>query len=43
MLHNAPGGDSFDERLQLLRFRYVTTSRAAATSLGENYVSLESV
>ena len=43
MLHKAPEGDEFDERLQLSQLRYVTTSRAAATSLAENYVGLERV
>ena len=43
MLHKAPGGDLFDERLQLSQLRYVTTSTAAATSLAENYVGLQSV
>jgi len=43
MLHKAPGGDPFDERLQLSQLRYVTTSTAAATSLAENYVGLQSV
>ena len=43
MLHRAPGADEFDERLQLSQLRYVTTSRAAATSLAENYVGLERV
>ena len=37
MLHKAPGGDEFDEKLQLSQLRYVTTSTAAATSLAENY------
>ena len=41
MLHKAPGGDEFDEKLQLSQLRYVTTSRPAATSLAENYVGLE--
>jgi p-hydroxybenzoate 3-monooxygenase len=40
MLHKAPGGDDFDERLQLAQLRYVTTSTAAATGLAENYVGL---
>ncbi len=40
MLHLMPGGDPFDERLQLSQLRYVTTSRAAATTLAENYVGL---
>jgi len=43
MLHKAPDGDEFDERLQLSQLRYVTTSTAAATSLAENYVGLERV
>jgi p-hydroxybenzoate 3-monooxygenase len=43
MLHRAPDGDPFDERLQLSQLRYVTTSRAAATTLAENYVGLETV
>ena len=43
MLHNAPGADEFDEKLQLSQLRYVTTSTAAATSLAENYVGLERV
>src|SRR5205085_987310 len=29
MLHRAPGGDEFDERLMLSQLRYVTTSEAA--------------
>ena len=33
----------FQERLQLSQLRYLTTSRAAATSLAENYVGLENV
>ena len=37
MLHSAPGGDPMDTDLQLAQLRYVTTSRAAATSLAENY------
>jgi len=43
MLHRSPEGDAFDERLQLSQLRYVTTSRAAATSLAENYVGLETI
>jgi p-hydroxybenzoate 3-monooxygenase len=43
MLHKAPNGDEFDEKLQLSQLRYVTTSRAAATSLAENYVGLDRV
>ena len=37
MLHPAPGGDPMDMDLQLAQLRYVTMSRAAATSLAENY------
>jgi p-hydroxybenzoate 3-monooxygenase len=43
MLHNAPGADEFDRRLQLSQLRYVTTSEAAALSLAENYVGLQRV
>jgi p-hydroxybenzoate 3-monooxygenase len=43
MLHRAPGGDAFDQRLQLAQLAYVCGSRAAATSLAENYVGLEHV
>jgi p-hydroxybenzoate 3-monooxygenase len=41
MLHRPPGADAFDLRLQLSQLRYVTSSRAAAASLAENYVGLE--
>jgi p-hydroxybenzoate 3-monooxygenase len=37
MLHAAPGGDPMDLDLQLAQLRYVTMSRAAASSLAENY------
>jgi p-hydroxybenzoate 3-monooxygenase len=37
MLHPTPGADAMEARLQLAQLRYVTTSRAAATSLAENY------
>ncbi len=37
MLHRAPGGDAMETQLQLSQLRYVTSSRAAATSLAENY------
>jgi len=37
MLHTQPGGDPMDTDLQLAQLRYVTTSRAAATTLAENY------
>jgi p-hydroxybenzoate 3-monooxygenase len=39
MLHRH--GDEFDARLQRSQLRYVTGSRAAATTLAENYVGLE--
>jgi p-hydroxybenzoate 3-monooxygenase len=38
MLHRTPGADAMEARLQLAQLRYVTTSRAAATTLAENYV-----
>jgi p-hydroxybenzoate 3-monooxygenase len=37
MLHATPGADAMEARLQLSQLRYVTRSRAAATSLAENY------
>jgi p-hydroxybenzoate 3-monooxygenase len=40
MLHRAPGADPFQQRLQLSQLRYTASSRAAATSLAENYVGL---
>ena len=43
MLHRAPDDDAFGQRLQLAQLRYVCGSRAAATSLAENYVGLEHV
>jgi p-hydroxybenzoate 3-monooxygenase len=43
MLHRLDGGDEFDARLQLSQLAYVCSSRAAASSLAENYVGLESV
>ena len=41
MLHRAPGDDAFQQRLQRSQLRYVVSSRAAATSLAENYVGYE--
>jgi p-hydroxybenzoate 3-monooxygenase len=38
MLHRAPGGGGFDYRRQIAELDYVTSSRAAMTSLAENYV-----
>ncbi|HUH94885.1 MAG TPA: 4-hydroxybenzoate 3-monooxygenase [Casimicrobiaceae bacterium] len=40
MLHTFPGSDPFQERLQLAELDYVTTSRAKAVTLAENYVGL---
>jgi p-hydroxybenzoate 3-monooxygenase len=40
MLHRTPGADPMEVQLQLSQLRYTTTSRAAATSLAENYTGL---
>jgi p-hydroxybenzoate 3-monooxygenase len=40
MLHRFPGGDGFDHRRQLAELDYITGSRAAMTSLAENYAGL---
>ncbi len=40
MLHTLPDADPFTRRLQLSQLRYTVSSRAAATSLAENYVGL---
>ena len=40
MLHTPPGQDPFDARLQLAQLRHVTSSRAAATALAENYTGM---
>jgi p-hydroxybenzoate 3-monooxygenase len=40
LLHMFPDGSSFQQRLQLAELEYVTSSRAAATMLAENYVGL---
>jgi p-hydroxybenzoate 3-monooxygenase len=37
MLHRMPGADAMASQLQLSQLRYVVSSRAAATSLAENY------
>jgi p-hydroxybenzoate 3-monooxygenase len=37
MLHVDPDADPFEAELQLAQLRYVVTSRAAATTLAENY------
>jgi hypothetical protein len=40
MLHRFEGGNGFDYRRQLAELDDMTTSRAAATSLAENYTGL---
>ncbi len=40
MLHQTPGADEMEAQLQLSQLRYVTSSRAAATALAENYTGL---
>ena len=40
LLHTFPGTDSFGRRVQRADFDYLVGSRAAATSLAENYVGL---
>jgi len=40
MLHRFPGDTGFDQRRQLADLDYLTGSRAAMTSLAENYVGL---
>jgi p-hydroxybenzoate 3-monooxygenase len=37
ILHRTPGADEMEAELQLSQLRYVVSSRAAATSLAENY------
>ncbi len=41
MLHRDAGDDVYQRRLQLSQLEYVARSRAAATSLAENYVGME--
>jgi p-hydroxybenzoate 3-monooxygenase len=43
MLHREPDDDLFGLQLQLSQLRYVATSEAAATSLAENYVGLNTL
>ena len=43
MLHRLEGGDPFELKLQESQLRYVISSRAAATTLAENYVGLDAV
>jgi p-hydroxybenzoate 3-monooxygenase len=40
LLHRDPGGDPFDRRMQLSYLEYVAASKAAATTLAENYVGM---
>jgi len=40
MLHRAPGSCEFDYRRQIAELEYLTSSRAAMTSLAENYVGM---
>jgi p-hydroxybenzoate 3-monooxygenase len=40
LLHRFPGDDAFQQRLQRSQLDYVVSSRAAATTLAENYVGL---
>ncbi len=41
MLHRFPDSDAYQERLQLAQLAYMVDSRAASTSLAENYVGYE--
>jgi p-hydroxybenzoate 3-monooxygenase len=41
LLHRDPAGDPFEHKLRLSYLRYVTSSKAAATTLAENYVGFE--
>ncbi len=43
MLHRFAGGDPYQHKLQLAELRYAVTSKAAATTLAENYVGLVEV
>jgi p-hydroxybenzoate 3-monooxygenase len=43
MLHRPPGQDPFEAQLQRSQLDYVCSSRAASTTLAENYVGLERV
>jgi p-hydroxybenzoate 3-monooxygenase len=43
MLHRFPGDDPFEVELQRSQLQYVCSSRAAATTLAENYVGLKRV
>jgi p-hydroxybenzoate 3-monooxygenase len=41
LLHRDPADDPFAHKLRLSYLRYITTSKAAATTLAENYVGFE--
>ncbi|MBU8546467.1 MULTISPECIES: 4-hydroxybenzoate 3-monooxygenase [Roseomonadaceae] len=41
MLHRFDGDDAFEHRVQVAELDYVATSRAAMTTLAENYVGLD--
>ena len=41
MLHRFPDSDAYQARLQLAQLAYTVDSRAASTSLAENYVGYE--
>jgi p-hydroxybenzoate 3-monooxygenase len=41
MLHRFPDGDGYQARLQVAQLEYTVNSRAASTSLAENYVGYE--
>jgi p-hydroxybenzoate 3-monooxygenase len=43
MLHRAPRADDMEAELQLSQLRYVVSSRAAATSLAENYTGYPAI
>jgi p-hydroxybenzoate 3-monooxygenase len=40
MMHQPPGRDPFEEKLQISQLKYVTSSHAASVSLAENYAGL---
>jgi p-hydroxybenzoate 3-monooxygenase len=40
MMHQPPGRDPFEEKLQISQLKYVTSSHAARVSLAENYAGL---
>src|SRR5579862_2676613 len=43
MMHRIEGASPFEQQLQVAELEYVTTSRAAATSMAENYVGIAAV